>query len=59
MSQEDVKIKTNEQAIEKSSVNESVNEVNGCCCEDSCCDLFSYKRPTEEDRKKTKRKTCC
>lgn len=55
MSQEDVKNKASEQAAEESSVQDTTNKENEGCC----CNLFSYKRPTEDDAKKTKRKTCC
>ncbi|TYQ17920.1 UNVERIFIED_CONTAM: hypothetical protein Cloal_0308 [Acetivibrio alkalicellulosi] len=59
MSQEDIKNKTNEQDVEETSVKDSTNKENECSTGDCCCNLFSYKRPTEDDAKKTKRKTCC
>ncbi len=59
MSQEDFKNKTNEQIDEESVVKDSANKENDCCTGDCACNLFSYKRPTEDDAKKSKRKTCC
>ncbi len=59
MSQEDIKNKTNEQTVEESSIKDSTNKEYEGCTGDCSCNLFSYKRPTEDDAKKTKRKTCC
>ncbi|WP_041706672.1 hypothetical protein [Ruminiclostridium cellulolyticum] len=59
MSQEDFKNKTNEQTVEQSVAKDSTNKENDGCTGDCSCKLFSYKRPTEDDAKKSKRKTCC
>lgn len=56
MSQEDIKSITNEQVVEESSAKDSANEQNEGCAGDCCCNLFSYKRPTEEDAKKNEEK---
>ena len=50
-------------ATDKDESQDNTNEVkieeNESCKEESACNIFNYKRPTAEDAKKTKRKTCC
>ncbi|OPX43917.1 hypothetical protein CLHUN_21600 [Ruminiclostridium hungatei] len=41
------------------NTDELTDKESECCTEECNCSLFDYKRPTAEDAKKSKRKTCC
>lgn len=59
MSNDNVKGISNEKDDSLKNANELTNKENECCAEECNCSLFDYKRPTAEEAKKTKRKTCC
>ncbi|MCL2151416.1 MAG: hypothetical protein FWH57_00400 [Oscillospiraceae bacterium] len=59
MNQGDIRNRTNEQTVEDSNIDDSTSNENVDLAEDCSCNIFSYKRPTMDDSKKTKRKTCC
>ncbi|HCC34673.1 MAG TPA: hypothetical protein DEQ02_03175 [Ruminococcaceae bacterium] len=48
-----------EQPSEDTRAKDVTKQVNENATEELSCDLFNYKRPTEADVKKSKRKSCC